>query len=118
MALDYKTAVETMRHMTGTFPSNQEMREAVDRELRKLKHSKAVGLSRSAPDTYEEYADVRLRFWAGIDAAKPGADRTMVFPVYPVPPCPIAEAAFPASKPNTDHIWDMIVLAARASRYE
>ena len=47
-------------------------------------------------------------------------------PVWPEPPpCAIAEAAFGAKAeiapvpavPDTDRMWDMLVLAARASRY-
>ncbi len=77
----------------------------------------------------------------GFDPATPGSDQTVVFPVYQVapsgerisatvqgdwkngwhpvkdvPPCPIAEVAFP-KQPDTEHIWNMIVLAAESSRY-
>jgi hypothetical protein len=70
------------------------------------KYFEQAAASQSIKDTLA-YDDGRR--WMGIDPAK-----CENF----IPPCPIAEAAFPAPKPANDHIWDMIVLAARASRYE
>jgi hypothetical protein len=72
----------------------------------------------------------------GIDPAKPGSDIVSVWeyrdgayrPMSPKPEsCPIADAAFPPTAPSApaaslpsfdvDHAWDMVVLAARTSRY-
>ena len=61
------------------------------------------------------------RPYAGIDRARAGDDKTAIWNNYedrytPMPPASASPPAAPSF--NTDHAWDMIVLAARASRCE
>lgn len=66
-----------------------------------------------APNTLGEALYPHRYSW---DPAAPGADRTVV---WSAPQAPGSFDLVDPPKPafNTDHAWDMLVLAAKASRY-
>lgn len=117
------------------YPTNKEMSDIIDQHFaaarRQMNETFYVSIPRQqGKSMFQKYFEQAAasqsikdtlaqddgRRWMGIDLAKSGSDQSVVAPVWNP-----AAKAFPAPatpKPNTDHIWDMIVLAARASRYE
>ena len=102
MALTYKSVCEELQWMTL-----QQLDDLRKQELSRNEYHQAIAQMRAAMNKGEVFI--------GVDPAKPGSARTSVELLTPD-----GKAALEAlnKRREADRIWDMVVLAARSSRYD
>jgi hypothetical protein len=102
--------------------------EQVQKYLREAETKISAEWVRQQADEKAARDDLRQCYpravFIGVDPAKPGTDMTHIvtgpaasdMTMYPLKP-KAAPAVAIEQKPDTDRLWDLVVLAARASRY-